>query len=99
MELRRWLRVRSIVLLATALQILAAAFSVSTLLGSTPTDASQTVPYMINFQGRLTDNNGNILSDGSYNVKFRLFDAATSGTNQWEGDRVYGASDHRITVQ
>jgi hypothetical protein len=40
-----------------------------------------------------------VLSDGSYNVKFRIFDAASSGTNLWEGDRVYSASDHRITVQ
>ena len=99
MELRRWLRVRRIVLLATALQLLTAAFGVSILLGAAPTSATQTVPYLINFQGRLADSNGNILTDGSYNVKFRLFDAATSGTNVWEGDRVRGASDHRITVQ
>jgi hypothetical protein len=63
-----------------------------------PAHATQGIPYIINFQGRLSDNNGNILANGSYNIKFRIFDAATSGTNLWEADRVYGASDHRITV-
>ncbi|MFI5240417.1 MAG: hypothetical protein ACHQUB_01790 [Candidatus Saccharimonadia bacterium] len=60
--------------------------------------ASQTVPYKINFQGRLTDNNGNILPDGSYNIKFRLWNALTGGSNVWEGDRVYGTSDYRVAV-
>ena len=99
MGLRRKLRVRAVFALTTAAPILTALFGVSILFASQPAAAVQTVPYLINFQGRLTDNNGNVLADGSYNVKFRIFDAATSGTNLWEGDRVYGASDHRITVQ
>jgi len=99
MELRRLVRVRAIRALAVAAPILTALFGVSALLVPAPTSAIQTVPYLINFQGRLTDNSGNVLPDGSYNVKFRLFDAASSGTNLWEGDRVYGASDHRISVQ
>lgn len=63
-----------------------------------PARAAQTIPYTINFQGRLTDNNGNALANGSYNVKFRIWNALTSGSNVWEEDRVYGASDNRVTV-
>ncbi len=60
--------------------------------------APQTIPYLINFQGRLTDNNGNVESNGSYNIKFRLYTVATGGTNIWEEDHVYGTSDNRVTV-
>src|SRR5438046_1667234 len=99
MELRPRFRVRTFFVLTAALQLLTAYFGVLTILKPSPAQAVTSVPYLINFQGRLTDNSGNVLTNGSYNVKFRLFDAATSGTNRWEGDRVYGASDHRISVQ
>lgn len=99
MELRRRFGVRTSLVLATALQLLTAAFGVLALMPATPAEAAQTIPYKINFQGRLTDNSGNVLSDGSYNIKFRFFDAATVGTNKWEGDRVYGVSDNRVTIQ
>lgn len=47
----------------------------------------QTVPYKVNFQARLTDQNGNIMPDGSYNVKFRLFtNSAGTGSPVWEED-------------
>src|SRR5476651_123065 len=98
MELRPRIRMRTFFALATALQLFAAAFCVLTLIRPATATAVASIPYLINFQGRLTDNNGNVLTDGSYNVKFRLFNAATSGTNEWEGDRVYGASDNRIQV-
>ncbi len=46
-----------------------------------------TVPYKVNFQARLTDQNGNIMPDGSYNVKFRLFtNSAGTGSPVWEED-------------
>jgi hypothetical protein len=97
MELVHRLRARVILTLAATAPIFAALFGV--LAWAQPAQAVTTVPLLINFQGRLTDNNGNVLSDGSYNVKFRIFDASSSGTNRWEGDRVYGASDHRVSVQ
>ena len=99
MELRKALRVRSFVLLAAALQIFTAVFAVSAILLPQTATAVTSIPYLINFQGRLTDNNGNVLSDGNYNIKFRIFNAASSGTNEWEGDRVFGASDHRVSVK
>jgi hypothetical protein len=69
------------------------------ILASLPTSAAQSVPYKVNFQGRLTDNNGNILPDGSYNIKFRLFDALSAGTNKYEEDRVFAGTDNRVAIQ
>jgi hypothetical protein len=82
--------------------VLTVALSITTsfgVLASLPTTAAQSVPYKVNFQGRLTDNNGNILPDGSYNIKFRLFDAPSAGTNKFEEDRVFAAADNRVSIQ
>ena len=82
--------------------LIATALTLTTLFGvAAPltTQAAQSVPYKVNFQGRLTDNNGNILPDGSYNVQFRLYDALSSGTLKWTENRVFGASDNRIVIQ
>lgn len=48
-----------------------------------PTHAVTTVPTTMNFQGRLTNSAGNILSDGSYNVTFRLYTVSSGGTAVW----------------
>ena len=98
MRLRRAFRVRSLILLSTAAYIIAAAFGVSTILAPSPASAAQSIPYKVNFQGRLTDNSGNALSDGLYNMTFRLFTAPSGGTNQWQADRVRGAADNRVQV-
>ncbi len=37
----------------------------------------------MNFQGRLTNSSGVAMSDGLYNMTFRIYDAATAGTLQW----------------
>jgi hypothetical protein len=95
MELRSRLRVRVILLVASALALMTTAFGV---LIAPSASAVQTIPYKINFQGRLTDNNGNALADGFYNVKFRIWTAASGGSNSWEGDRVFGAADNRIQI-
>lgn len=99
MELRRHLRIRAIFALIAAAHILAASFGVLVLLNAESTSAAQTIPYKINFQGRLTDNSGNILSDGSYNIRFRLFDDPSAGSSLWQANRTFGASDHRVVVQ
>jgi hypothetical protein len=107
MELRRRFRVRALIVLATAAQLLAISFGVSVLLNSNRADAAQQVPYKVNFQGRLTDNSGNILANGLYNVKFRLWTTLTGGTYDcatakvncpWEEDRVITGVDNRIQV-
>lgn len=45
--------------------------------------AAQTVPYKVNFQGRVTDSNGNILADGFYNMRFRIYNLPSGGVVQW----------------
>ncbi len=80
-------------LIATSLSIL-----LLVLVLSPAAHATQTIPYKVNFQGRLTDSTGNIKPNGQYNVKFRLMSASSGGTNLWQADRVYGASDHTVTV-
>ena len=42
------------------------------------------VPRLINFQGRLTDSLGNVVSDGSYNIRFRIYDDSLAGNVLWE---------------
>jgi hypothetical protein len=39
-------------------------------------------PYTMNYQGYLTDGSGNPL-DGTYDMAFSLYDAATGGTREW----------------
>ena len=41
------------------------------------------IPWRINYQGRLTDIGGSAVS-GSQTMVFRLYDASTDGTEQWE---------------
>lgn len=46
----------------------------------------------MNFQGRLTDVNGNPMAAGTYNMKFRIYDAASAGTLLWSEQRANSAS-------
>jgi hypothetical protein len=41
--------------------------------------AAATWPNLLNYQGQLTDPSGNAVADGSYNVKFAIYPAATPG--------------------
>lgn len=50
---------------------------------SQPAAAAQTVPYKVNFQGRLADSTGASMADGSYNMTFRLFSGSTGGSAVW----------------
>ncbi len=49
--------------------------------------AVQSVPYKMNFQGRLHDATGTPLSAGNYNMKFRIYSAPTGGTLLWSEQR------------
>ena len=42
------------------------------------------IPQTVSFQGYLSDSNGEPISDGNYEVTFRLFDSLTEGNNVWE---------------
>ena len=98
MELRQRRVIRAFIGLTTALTLFTTCFGMSALLAPQTAAAAQTVPYKVNFQGRLTDNSGNILTDGLYNIKFRLFDALTVGTNKFEEDRIMTGVDNRIQI-
>lgn len=73
-----------------------AVFAVSILLAcfafSSSASALQTVPYKMNFQGRVTDASGSALANGNYNMKFRIYDASTGGTLQWSEQRANSAT-------
>lgn len=64
-------------------------------LSSSPAFAAQTVPYKINYQGRLTNSSGTAMPDGSYNMTFRLYSAASGGTATWTEVR---DTTNRVTV-
>ena len=55
--------------------------------GSTAYADEQSIPYRINFQGRLTDSFGNAMPAGTYNMKFRIYTADTGGSLLWSGQR------------
>ena len=50
------------------------------------------VPWMINYQGRLTDTGGSAVT-GSVTIIFRLYDAATAGTKLWEETQTMSLSE------
>lgn len=49
--------------------------------------AAQTVPYKINYQGRLVDATGNPRPNGLYNMRFRIHTVASGGTASWTETR------------
>src|SRR6267142_1174650 len=53
---------------------------------------AQTVPKLIPFQGRLTDQNGFAVSNGVRLVQFKIYDVPTGGSPVWAGEV------HRTTV-
>jgi hypothetical protein len=92
---------RKLALNMSTRQILAAFFLLagvlfaSFLFGTPKVSAAQTVPYKINFQGRLTNSSGNAMADGSYNMKFRLYSVDTGGSPVWTETR---ETTNRVTV-
>jgi len=63
---------------------------------SAPAHATATVPYKINFQGRLTNASGISLT-GSYDMQFKLYTAVTAGTYVW-GETRTAANTNPVTV-
>lgn len=56
---------------------------------------SQTVPSLINYQGRLTDQTGAPLTPGAYGLQFRLWDSSTA---TGAGDLIW-AEQSSVTIQ
>jgi hypothetical protein len=42
-----------------------------------------TIPRLLSYQGKLTDNSGNPVADTTYSVSFRLYSVASGGTAFW----------------
>jgi len=59
--------------------------------------AATSVPTKMNFQGRLTDSSGNIMANGTYNMRFRIYTVSTGGSSVWSEDRLV-ASSQGVTV-
>ena len=57
--------------------------------------AIQTIPYKLNFQGRLLNSSGMPMADGTYNMTFRIFSGSscsTGCTSAWTETRLVSAS-------
>lgn len=74
----------------------AISFAVACFAFSTPVHAAQTVPYKINFQGRLTNASGIALS-GTHEMQIKLYTAVTGGTYVW-GETRTTANGNTVTV-
>jgi hypothetical protein len=46
--------------------------------------AQAEIPQTISYQGKVTDTAGNPVADGTYTMRFRIYDAATAGTLEWD---------------
>jgi len=64
-------------------QLIGCLLSICLLFAAAPVAFSQTVPPMINYQGRLVDSNGVPLATGDYELTFNIYDAASAGSNIW----------------
>jgi len=57
------------------------------------------IPMMINYQGRVTDGAGNPVTDGNYNMRFRIYDASTAGSMLWDsGAQLVAVADGVFNV-
>lgn len=84
----------------TARQFLTACFAlvvvVLSVVAATPDKADAATSGTLTFQARLLQTSGALVADGTYNVEFKLYDAASGGTTLWTETRT-GAD--RVTVK
>jgi hypothetical protein len=45
--------------------------------------ASADIPHVINYQGKITDSGGSQVGDGTYTMRFHIYDESTGGTSLW----------------
>lgn len=63
-----------------------------------PTALVASVPPLLNYQGTLRDNLGELVPDGNYSVTFRIWDSETSGNAVWQEGRLVAVQDGLFTV-
>ena len=81
MMTRAGIRLRILLALGLILQPFGSSFSLLKI-----PSAMASVPWMINYQGRLTNTSGDSV-DGAFAMTFRLYDDATSGSEQWKEEQ------------
>jgi hypothetical protein len=59
----------------------------------------QEPPTTISYQGILTDENGEKVSDGSYTATFTLFDLETNGVEQWSDEISFDTEDGVFNIE
>ena len=64
------------------------------MVGSTLAD----VPAAITYQGRLTDDTGQPVADGNYQVTFAIYDVAVAGSSLWAETQTISTTDGLFTV-
>ena len=90
MNVPKVMRLFALPIVVTALSLCMALFAVS------DTHAAQTVPYRMNFQGRLAGTTGAAMADGTYNMRLRIYSGAgcsTGCTASWTEDRLVSAGN------
>jgi len=60
---------------------------------------SQGIPQTINYQGVLKDASGNIVSNGDYNLSFKIYDSETGGTPLWTETKLINIVDGIFSTQ
>jgi hypothetical protein len=69
-----------------------------TITGFKPAHTTAATSSTLNFQARLMSIAGSVAADGNYNIRFKLYDASTSGTLLWTEART-NASSTGVTVR
>lgn len=59
---------------------------------------AQNIPEQFNYQGSLTDTNGQPMADGTYSIEFRLWDAPTDGAVVWGETYTLSVSKGQLNV-
>ena len=64
--------------------------SVNELFSIPATHAAEGIAHTINYQGKLMDSSGGIVSDGNYGMKFSIYDSASGGSQLWTASSTLG---------
>jgi hypothetical protein len=99
---KRVLFVRCLKTVGLGVFLVSSVFFALILTANKPATATAATASTINFQARLMNASGAIVPDGNYNVRFKLYDASSGGTNLWTEDYTAtsgpGSSDVRVHV-
>ena len=55
------------------------------------------IPQRMNYQGKLTDADGKLVSDGNYDMIFSIYDAVTDGNQEWTETWDTGTTQVQVT--